>query len=537
VVAHREPARVRRLIALVALLTVGATYFGTWSLGLWWDDYVALRPWRIHDVASAFTGSWDRWDVWPAYYRPLSVAWYAVSFELFGLHALPMHLVSLAGLAAAAWLAGLFAWRETGTPIAGIAAAALYSTHPAVALAQGPWLFLQNHLLCTLLVLAALLSWQKRRAEPGLGRWWPLFALALAGFLVQEDMIVLAPSLLMLQYIRARTVADVPRPGTRLVLLTLVFIGCLAAGRWALLGQLGGPPFHSLTGMAANIIRGPVRTLLLLEDSPAGIQWLGSAGLIVTLIAGAWTAVRGARATESMLLVTGLGLVACFSVPLVFASSWSRFHLVALGAVLALAGSIHVCRRFLAVARGWPTTAWVIVLAMVLGVEAQSNVRHTSCSDPILWSDAQVLNDWPQVPAHVRAWLAAKPAACGRGEDPRLSSIDIAAWIVDDRSHTLAHASVDGGSGTRVVALIAQHATAFALDVRAAPGGGPVQIQITTNGTTAPAVTAGEEWQTVSVPMSPNWRTRLRAMHRVDLTVPGDHGGAQFEVRGLRAIR
>jgi len=538
VLTRGESARVKRLIALVSLLAVGATYFGAWSLGLWWDDYVALRPWRPEDVAAAFTGSWDRWDVWPVFYRPLSVAWYALSFEMFGLHALPMHVVSLVGLAAAAWLTGLFAWRETGAPMVGMAAAALYGTHPAVALAQGTWLFLQNHLLCTLIVLATLLSWQKRRARPALAAWWPLFALAFTGFLVQEDMIMLAPVLLVLQFIRARTVNDVPGPDGRLVIVAIGFAVCLVAGRWVVLGELGGLGFPSVPALVANGVRGLVRTAVLLEIPPEGIGVFASAGLALTTSAGVWLATRAPRTPVAALLATGVCLAAAFSAPLVFASSWSRFHLVALGAILALAASAGAARQALPVTRArWPAI-WIGVLAVMLGAAARPDATHPGCSEPMLWSDTRVLEDWPQVPAHVRSWLAAKPAACAQGDVASLtSSIDLAVWIVDDPSGTLDHANETGGAGTRVVALVTKHARVLALDVRAAPGQGPVHIRIAASGAAPSTVVASDEWLPLTVPLSPGWRTRLRDMHRVDLTGVGDDSGRPFEIRGLRAVR
>ena len=156
----------RAWMPLAALAGVAATYAHTLHFGLWWDDY-AWRSgrgrgptWAARSSARGIPGTSG-----PSSHRPLSVAYYAAAFWLFGLNAWALHLLALAYFAVAACLLGWFIRRETSsTPLAALAAA-LYGAHPAIVYAQGPWLFLQNHALCTDVVLAALVAWQRRRCR------------------------------------------------------------------------------------------------------------------------------------------------------------------------------------------------------------------------------------------------------------------------------------------------------------------------------------------------------------------------------------
>jgi hypothetical protein len=526
--------REERRIAFAAVLAVVATYYGAWSLGLWWDDYVALRPWRLTEVAAAFAGPWDRWDVWPVFYRPLAIAWYALSFELFGLNAAPMHVVSLIGLTVAAWLAGTFAWRETGSPIAGIGAAAIYGAHPAIAFAQGPWLFLQNHLLCTLVAAAALCSWQHRRSRPVLRHWWPLFALGLTGFLIQEDMIMLLPLLLALQAVRAWTVADVPLPPARLVAAIGVFVVGLVAARWFILGELGGQGVPSIPTLVVNVLRGPLRTWAALGAPREPISLVVTAAMLLTLGAGIRLIIRSPRTPIAALLGSGIAVSAAFASPLALASSWSRFHLVAFGAVLGAAAAIAALSHARPSPRPRMVAMWTALLVLLCGAATRPAIVRDACDPRMLWSDTQVL-EWPQLPAHVRTWLANKPAACERGAPPAWpSSLDIAVWIQDARTQLPDHSSEQGGAGTHLVALVHQQAQAVAFEVRAAPGTGAIQIEVASNGNAATPFALDESWQPMSIAVSANWRTRLRAMHRIDVRAMGP---GQFQTRGISLQR
>lgn len=532
-------ARTTRLIPLAAVLAVGLTYFGAWSMGLWWDDYVALRPWSVGDLRAAFVGTWDPWLVWPLFYRPVTVAVYGLSFFLFGLNPVPMHLMSLVGLAAAAWLTGLFTSRETGVPTVGVMAAVLYGVHPTLALSQGPWLFQQHHLLCTLTVLLALLTWQRRRQVPTVAQWWPLYAYALFGFLIVEDMIMLAPLLLGLQMIRAYVVGDVPRPGRVLILTTMVFTVALVAWRWVALGEFGGLPLPTIQELVVNWIRGPIRTLFVLQREGWLINQAASVALSFTVLAGVWSAIRQPRSAMSGLLLMGVIMVAGFSTPLVFASSTSRFHLVGLGGMCVLAASIGALAREVRTARAWMVVALAGVLVGTLSAatRAAGIVPLRPCGEEMLWSDRMVVQDWPEVPPQIRAWLVEKPGLCAGGAVPSLkSSVDVVSWAIDESTRRVDVTADDGGSGTRVVFLVTRAATQLTVDVRASSGSGPVAVRVNTNGELSVIHSIDAEWRSITVDLTSSWWTITRDMHRVDLAVD-QSGAARLTMRRPRAVR
>lgn len=528
-----------RLIPLAAVLAVGLTYFGAWSMGLWWDDYVALRPWSVGDLGAAFVGTWDPWRVWPLFYRPVSVAVYGLAFFVFGLNPGPMHLMSLGGLAAAAWLTGLFTSRETGVPAVGIMAALLYGVHPTLALSQGPWLFQQHHLLCTLTVLLALLTWQRRRQVPTVAQWWPLYAYALFGFLIAEDMIMLAPLLLVLQLIRATTVGDVPRPPRALILTTAVFAIALVTWRWVALGEFGGLPLPSTPEIVVNWIRGPVRTLFVLQREGWLINQAASVALSVTVLAGVWSAISQPRSAMTGLLLMGLVMVAGFSTPLVFASSTSRFHLVGLGGICVLAASVGAIAREARTTRAWMVVALAVVLVGTLSAASRAAgiVPLRPCGEEMLWSDRMVVQDWPEVPLQIRAWLTAKPGLCAGGAVPTLkASVDVISWAIDESTRRVDVAADDGGSGTRVVFLATRAAKQLTVEVRATAGSGPIGVRVNANGASSVIHDISAEWRSITVDLTPSWWTITRDMHRVDLAID-QPGSARLTMRRPRAIR
>lgn len=104
-------------VALLAVLAAGATillYSHTLDYGFNYDDYVLVRPHGRAEVRGSFHGSWDTTGVMVPFYRPLTVAFHAVRFELLGLDARRHHALSLTLFACCAALVGWLALRITG---------------------------------------------------------------------------------------------------------------------------------------------------------------------------------------------------------------------------------------------------------------------------------------------------------------------------------------------------------------------------------------------------------------------------------------
>ena len=67
----------------------------------------------------------------------------------------------------------------------------------------------------------ALLVWQRRQEAATLARWWPILVLTAIGFGVKEDVLVLAPALLVVQWVRHRVFGAGSPPSRALVVTTV----------------------------------------------------------------------------------------------------------------------------------------------------------------------------------------------------------------------------------------------------------------------------------------------------------------------------
>jgi hypothetical protein len=416
--------RERRWIALAAILGVSCVYFDTWNIGLWWDDYLMLRPATAQDVARAFHGTWDPSGVLPSFYRPLTVAYQAVVANALGANLPAVHLLSMALIALGGWLLGLFVVGETRSLRAAALAAVLYGVHPAVARSQGPWFFLQYHSLCTIVAAGALLMWQTRRLQPAAGAWWPVFALGALGFLIREDMVMLVPALVVLQAARARWMRDVPAPAAGLWLAAGLHMAALLAARQWLLGVVGGPGLPEGIEWVLNSVRGPIRTLAVFQPSSWPTNLVASAMSLLVLIGGL---MLGARRP---LLLTGAVILLIFNLPLALASSSARFHMLALGGVLMLTAAHDDRQRGTtrdSVARRPFVRHDLIVygvFALLIATFALASraaiAPQRPCGAENLHADAEVMT-WPTTSVELRAWLVEKEERCRRtGQAPPL---------------------------------------------------------------------------------------------------------------------
>ena len=67
----------------------------TLRYGFNYDDYYFMRPALPEQVLATFYGPWDDTGVMVKFYRPLTVAFSAARFQLFGLNAVVHHTASL----------------------------------------------------------------------------------------------------------------------------------------------------------------------------------------------------------------------------------------------------------------------------------------------------------------------------------------------------------------------------------------------------------------------------------------------------------
>jgi hypothetical protein len=394
------------VVAVTALAAVWITYFGTLRFDFIWDDYITLRPREWAELASVWHGPWDPTGLWPAFYRPLAVWADASAFSLLGFDAPALHTVALAELAIGAALAGRFVQRETDSLWLGIFTAALFAVHPAVSMSAGPWIFEQNHRLSVIAVTAALIAWQSRRGRVVFLGWWPVHAWILAGSLFKEDVWMAEPAILALQWWRSRTIGDIPEVSRRILLTTGAWCVAALTVRSVLLGGIAGWPMGAVTAQLADIvrhaIRGPVLTLIWFRGMDGQLtSWHFAASAAACIVIGlALLTIRRAPAGSRRTALAGTGaiLLVSFGLPLVIASHPTRYHLLALGASIALAGCVALINSSRV---GHPRIAAIgaVVLVVLFAAVSRHNVGfYQPCAPDTRLTDISI-----------RQWMGANP--------------------------------------------------------------------------------------------------------------------------------
>ena len=411
----RTSTRLWAALTLVAIIAAIAwTHASVLSAGLRSDDYYVIRPWTVAQIRHVLTGSWDPLGFQDPYHRPLTALYQSLWYPLFGYDARALHAVSLIELALVAAGLAAFVGRELRRPAAGLLAAVVLIVHPMLPDSTSAWIFNQMSLLADLMVVGALLAWQ--RARHGSARaWWLVWALATASVYIKEDGAMLVPALLTLQWWRARRLGDVPAPSARLVLSGAALLGVLLSVRLAVYPTAAiWPPALSSAGYyLRNVLSGPFHVLVQLPgDSLAAT--LASIGLVCALLAAAVLAWRQQlRTPAATLLGSGAIAMTWLGAPLLFISGPTRAHLLTLSAAIIITAALVVvydacttrpARRLVAAA--------ALLTILFLSLAAQDmNLRYAPCSDDSLHEDALIV-DFEAVPLDVRAWLRAKAGTC-----------------------------------------------------------------------------------------------------------------------------
>ena len=503
---------------LVAILATLAAYAHTLRFGFRYDDYHVLRPATRVELVEVLHGSWDPTHIESAFYRPITAWWYALRFELFGLNAVAQHMLSLVGMIACAALAGLFVWRETQSRRAAMFATALYAIHPSLAYSQAVWLTNQMHLLASLVVLLALIAWQRARTGPA-GAWWPIAVLQLVGFGIKEDLVMLAPLLLALTAVRRLMRQDIPWPAWPVTAIGLAFPLGLFALRYEMLGRLGGyGPLPTADRAWTNFSTGLVRVF---RQLPAKRPWEPFASAFCQALIATGTVLGLLRRREAHLLVTGVVVAVAFDAPFVFVSKAEQYHLVAFGAVLALTGAFEVLVSLAPARAPRIALASALALALLPFVPLTRNIADdfAPCSAITLRTD-DIVVDWWVVPPEIQAWLRAKPAACRAGTlVPLPGAISSATWAygveVDEQGRQFQWTS------EHALLMVSRRMTSVPLEVRRtnASDQAPATVRLRSGGSEVTLTLTSPEWQTADVPVQATVGSWLRRMHRVDIDV------------------
>ena len=506
------------LLAAAAAATL-LIYRETLGYGFDYDDYHFVRPHSRSDVLAAFHGPWDATGIEVPFYRPLTVAFFAARFELFGLNSYWYHGVSLALVAAAAALAGWLAWRVSTRFAGGLLATLLLTAHPGVPYSLAAWITNQMHGIEIVVVLCALAWWHAVRRRPIV--WWiPLLALGTAAFLIKEDGIMLLPAVAVIHTsVRWIDRNDAPRLPLVFLGLSFLLLAGLFLARREFLHGLGG--YHHPTAAAAwtNLTKGLIGVFSL---RPPDRPWQGLASwmaMLVPLVAlGLWHETsRGTR----HLFATGVGIALMFDLPFLFVSKAEQMHLVALGAVLALTAAT------LAIGEAFPSRGGGVLAAGVaaITIAAFAAVTRDISRDfepygPIVKAHDDLVKEWAVVPAELREYLKRKVSGSARESANPAEALPVVAFNLHGWETSPAGVPYRWMSSKRAELEIAASAREVTIPLRHEIGAfrEPAHLMIRSDGRLVDDLTLRDgAWHMSRFAMRTADVSPLRAMHRVEL--------------------
>ncbi len=495
-------------------------YRETLGYGFSYDDYHFVRPHSRSEVLAAFRGPWDATGIEVPFYRPLTVAFFAARFELFGLNSYAYHALNLGLVAAAAALAGWLAWRVSRRFGGGLLATLLFAAHPAMPYSLGAWVTNQMHGIEIVVVLAAFAWWHAVRRLVFV--WWiPLLALAVVAFLIKEDGIMLLPAVVVIHTL-AREIDrdDAARLPLAFLGLSFVLLAALFLARREFLQGLGG--YHHPTTAAAwrNLTKGLIGVFSL---RPPDRPWQPLASWIAMLVPPiALTLWHRTTTGTRQLFVAGASIAVLFDLPFVFVVKAEQLHLVGLGAVLVLTASL------LALADAIPgratATALVPALAAATFASFVAVTRDISLDfdpyGPIVKAHDNVVKDWAAVPEELRQYLKRKVA--GDGHEPAnpaealaLVAFNLHGWETNSagvryRWMSSRHVDLEITASAREVTIPLRHEIGAFRE--------PAHVTIYADGRRVDDLTLRDDaWHMSRFAVRPADVPRLRRMHRIEL--------------------
>lgn len=579
---RRYAARLWSSNAVLVLLTIAgllAVYKARVAIGLYYDDYHFVRPWSPLDLRRAWFGSWDPTGIEPVFFRPLTASLFAGRFWLFGINATAMHAISLIGHGVCALLVGWFLRREQLSRSAVAVGVWTYTVYPVFPHSQVSWLTNQMHLLESLLVLAALIWWQRVRTG-SLWTWTPLACVTFVAFLTKEDAAMLPGVLLAL------TVAHSLMTGQLRVWRLATIGGCavvlilaLVALRFNRLQMLGGYGVPSVGGAYTNLWKGidgalflwptrrpwqavsscmaivsiivalviaPRRTkhwpllaaalvtvglycinltgLLLPRPYPLiTVQGLASGVAVSLLVVGLGAAIWRQDRVALYVIAAGVIIVLGFNVPFALVSKREQFHLLGLGAVIALSGAGSALISGFRPPWNALAVSFLLLTSLTYGwLARQLTGDFLPCNATVLTID-QEARSWWVVPDEVRGWLNTKAAACEAHQGPpALLNTPAIVWgsydVQDEHDRSIARWVSDQSvillrRGTKSVTLGFRRADATPLR--------PVSIVLKSSTRPVSLTLSSNEWQFATIKLRRTALSWIRQSERVDISVDG----------------
>lgn len=580
------------LAAAVLLAGAGVlvVYGGQIDTGLYYDDYHFVRPVHPLELRRVWFGSWDPTGIESPFFRPLTAWLFALRFWLFGLNTTALHAISVAGHLLCAIGVGWMLRREGAPTAIALAGVWFYTTHPLFPFAQVSWLTNQMHLAESIVVIGTLLLWQSVRDHRL--RWSvALVPLAVTGFLIKEDAVMLLPVVFALTGLRGWLIEPALRKRTLPLLSIVVFaVVAMVLFRHQRLGRLGGYGVPGIEqgltqlwrGLDSALLLWPTRTpwqaisaliaitviaILLVRwkrtaNGPVAVVWAGASALLASklpalsfdidyplltwqgvasgVVVGASIAGAGIAAAQRLgrplwIMITGLTITLGFNAPFVLVSKREQYHLIALGAVLMLAGGLDALR--LSARASKSVVAAAVLSSMPLALLARSQAAaFRPCAAAVLAADADAAGWWI-LPNEIRGWLSQKQQRCdGATAPPRISELPVVSWGLYDEQEE------DGiayrWTSDEAVLIFGRDTSSAAFGFRRqdASAASPVRVTLQSGRTPIEVVLDSTEWTFATVRFAPGILTTLRQGHRVDIGVtpwfvPALRDPTQLDVR------
>lgn len=389
----------------------------TWPARQWpmvFDDLHLLRTFRAHDLAAAWTGSWDPDGLETPGFRPLSLWFNHARAALFG-ERVTGHRHLLAGLFALDLALLLPLGRRLGLGAPAAAAAGLVMLFTRYSAYHLVWITDGNHLVQGVAFLLAALLLVDGMTAPSRARLAASLAAIAIGLLVREDTLAALPALALLAFARG------PRPRALAYTAGLAALAVLLL-TWRRLAVPAAQPLGlDVAGLARAIGHAFDPVGVNGFDLPSTTLARGWWAVLALLILGLRTA-HDREGTRWTALWTIAAAAACTPALLLQRDDLLFFPSLFVALALATAGD--------AIWRARPRGRAAVVLALVwtVGGGAWTGARlaenfHPASARAIDWNTDFLYGRYAAatIPAQRRARLAAQLDALGihGGEQPR----------------------------------------------------------------------------------------------------------------------
>jgi hypothetical protein len=552
----RSRLSVAALLIVLAALATGSVHRETLGYGFDYDDYYFLHPSTLDDVLATFHGPWDRTGVMVTFYRPLTVAFSALRFELFGLNSVAHHALSLTMFAVAGILAATLVYAVTGRVLAAILATLFFVCHPAMPYSLVAWVTNQMHLQQILVVLAALL-WAHAVRRRTLIWWLPLLLFAAAAFAIKEDGIMLLPSIVALHQVkRLTTERDLPRAPAAFLIVSVLLLAALMWLRSQFLGELGGYSRLSLQRGWTNVSGAVYGVYRLI---PADRDWQPLASAFATwlplLAVAAW---RWISQAARWCLMGGAAIAILFAAPFVFAVKPEQVYMLGLGYAIVLTGAaiggFDLAARTVARSAAAVLVAGIVIAALAsFTAVTRAITRDFEPFGPLVLGHDDIVRTWGSVPAEIKDYLERKRAAgaSARPSPNVLDELDVATFNTHGRDVTpdgvpymwmaRTWCEIDIAANAREVTIPLRHEIGIFRD--------PAHVRIEADGRLADELTlTSSEWRHSTIALRRATVPRLGRMHRIRITlnrvwrpmdiIPGSQDGRALGLQvGTPSIR